>query len=106
MHHRLVLLWRPTMAMAKINISIPDGLLDDVDEAAAWLKRSRSGVIQEAAAAYVTQVREERAAAERAADIEASRRGMRSLAAELEPFDGTATVRADRDGHGRKAGDA
>ncbi len=94
------------MAMAKINISIPDGLLDELDEAATWLKRSRSGVIQEAAAVYVAQVREERAAAERAADIESSRRGMRTLARDLEPFDGTAAVRADRDGHGRKAGEA
>jgi metal-responsive CopG/Arc/MetJ family transcriptional regulator len=92
--------------MAKVNISIPDGLLDDVDEAASWLKRSRSGVIQEAAAVYVAKIREERAAAERTADIGAARRELKILAHELEPFDGTAAVRADRDGHGREAGQA
>lgn len=92
------------MAMAKINVSIPDGLLDEVDEAATWLKRSRSSLIQEAAAAYVAQLREERAAAERDADITSARRGIRELARDLEPFDGTAAVRADRDSHGREAG--
>lgn len=90
--------------MAKVNISIPDGLLDDVDETASWLKRSRSGVIQEATAVYVAKIREERAEAERVADIEAARREMKGLAPQLESFDGTAAVRADRDGHGRKAG--
>ena len=92
--------------MAKVNISIPDGLLDDVDEAASWLKRSRSGVIQEAAAAYVAKIREERAEAERTADIEAARRELAVLARGLDPFDGTLAVRSDRDGHGRKAGQA
>ena len=92
------------MAMAKVNISLPDGLLDDIDELAAWLKRSRSGLIQEASALYVAQLREERAAEERQADIKAARRGLSRLGEELEPFDGTAAVRADRDGHGRKAG--
>jgi len=73
------------MAMAKINISIPDGLLDEVDEAATWLKRSRSSLIQEAAAAYVAQLREERAAAERDADITSARRGIRELARDWNP---------------------
>lgn len=92
------------MAMAKVNISLPDGLLDDIDELAGWLKRSRSGIIQEASAMYVAQLREERAAEERRADIKTARRSLGKLAEELEPFDGTAAVRADRDGHGRKAG--
>lgn len=92
------------MAMAKINISVPDGLLEDVDELASWLKRSRSGFIQEATAHYVAQLREERAEAERRADIASARKAMGKLAEELESFNGTAAVRADRDGHGRKAG--
>lgn len=92
------------MAMAKVNISLPDGLLDDIDELASWLKRSRSGLIQEASALYVAQLREERAAEERRADIARARRDLGKLADELEPFDGTAAVRTDRDSHGRKAG--
>lgn len=92
------------MAMAKINISIPDGLLEDIDEMADWLKRSRSGIIQEASAMYVMQLREQREAEERQADIGAARREMKRLAKDLEAFDGTAAVRADRDGHGRRAG--
>ena len=92
------------MAMAKINISMPDGLLDDIDEIASWLKRSRSGIIQEASAVYVAQLREERKAEERKADIAAARNEMHRLARTLEPFDGTAAVRADRDSHGRKTG--
>lgn len=92
------------MAMAKINISMPDGLVDDIDEIATWLKRSRSGIIQEASAMYVSMLHDQRAAEERQADIEAARREMKKLAPELEAFDGTATVRSDRDGHGRKAG--
>ena len=91
------------MAMAKVNISLPDGLLDDIDELAAWLKRSRSGIIQEASAMYVMQLREQREAEERRTDIKTARREMKRLAKDLEAFDGTAAVRADRDGHGRKA---
>lgn len=88
------------MAMAKINISLPDGLLDDVDELAAWLKRSRSGLIQEATAQYVAQLREEQAAEERRRDISRAIKGMAKLAEELPAFDGTATIRRDRDrGH-------
>ncbi|MDO8846767.1 MAG: ribbon-helix-helix protein, CopG family [Coriobacteriia bacterium] len=92
------------MAMAKINISMPDGLVEDLDEIAAWLKRSRSGIIQEASAMYVTMLHEQRAAEERQADIGTARREMKKLAKDLGAFDGTAAVRADRDGHGRKAG--
>ena len=92
------------MAMAKINVSIPDGLLDDVDELAAELKRSRSGIVQEATALYVARIREERAAEARRTDIASARKEMSKLASELEPFDGTAAVRADRDRGGRKAG--
>lgn len=88
------------MAMAKINISLPDGLLDDVDELAAWLKRSRSGLIQEATAEYVAHLREELAAEQRRSDINKAIKGMAKLAEELPAFDGTAAIRKDRDrGH-------
>lgn len=92
------------MAMAKVNVSLPDGLLDDIDELAARLKRSRSGIVQEATALYVARIREEREEAERRRSIRESIEGMATLARELEPFDATAAIRAERDRDGRKAG--
>ena len=91
--------------MAKVNVSIPDALLEDVDALAASLGRSRSGFVQEATALYVARVRDEQAAEERRRDIEEAIAGMREIAKHLEPFDSTAAIRADRDRGGRKAGD-
>jgi metal-responsive CopG/Arc/MetJ family transcriptional regulator len=93
------------MAMAKVNVSLPDGLLNDVDELATQLKRSRSGIVQEATALYVARLREERAEAERRESIRGARKGMAKLAGELEPFDAATAIRADRDRDGRKAGE-
>ena len=92
------------MAMAKVNISIPDGLLDEVDALAAELKRSRSGIVQEATAEYVARVRREQAEEQRQHDISRAVEGMAELAVELEAFDGTATIRKDRDRDGRGRG--
>jgi metal-responsive CopG/Arc/MetJ family transcriptional regulator len=83
--------------MAKINISIPDELLADVDALAAELERSRSGLVAEATARYVTSVKDERAESERRARIDEAMTEMRRIAAEIEPFDSTAAIRADRD---------
>lgn len=83
--------------MAKVNVSLPDELLEQVDELAAELDRSRSGLVQEATAQYVARMLEERAAAERRASIEHAIAGMRGLSAKVGPFDGTAAIRADRD---------
>jgi metal-responsive CopG/Arc/MetJ family transcriptional regulator len=83
--------------MAKVNVSLPDELLEQVDELAAELDRSRSGLVQEATAQYVAHVREVRAAAERRASIEEAIAGMRSLSAKVADFDAAAAIRADRD---------
>ncbi len=91
--------------MAKVNVSLPDELLDEVDELAASLNRSRSGLVQEATALYVAQARDRRAEAERVRSIKAAREDMRELGKHLAPFDSTASIRADRDRNGRKAGD-
>jgi metal-responsive CopG/Arc/MetJ family transcriptional regulator len=91
--------------MAKINISIPDALLAEVDSLAAALHESRSGLVQEAAARYVASVREEIARTERRASIERALASARALSEQVEPFDSTAAIRADRDRAGRKAGD-
>jgi metal-responsive CopG/Arc/MetJ family transcriptional regulator len=91
--------------MAKVNVSLPDSLLDEVDELATSLGRSRSGFVQEATALYVTQVRDAQAAEERRRSIQEAIDGMRELAKHIEPFDSTAAIRADRNRDGRKAGD-
>lgn len=91
--------------MAKVNVSLPDSLLNEVDELATSLGRSRSGFVQEATALYVTHVRDEQAAEERRRSIQEAIAGMRELAKHIEPFDSTAAIRADRDRDGRKAGD-
>jgi metal-responsive CopG/Arc/MetJ family transcriptional regulator len=83
--------------MAKVNVSLPDGLLADVDELAHELGRSRSGLVQEATATYVTRLRDERAAAERRAEIHAAFEDMRKLSVRFGNFDSTAVIRADRD---------
>lgn len=90
--------------MAKVNVSLPDKLLEDVDAIAASLHRSRSGLVQEATSLYVARVRKEQELEERRRSIQASIQGMRELAGELEPFDSTEAIRADRDSDGRKAG--
>ncbi|MDO8963420.1 MAG: ribbon-helix-helix protein, CopG family [Coriobacteriia bacterium] len=93
--------------MAKVNVSIPDELLEQVDAIAADLHRSRSGLVQEATAQYVARVQDERAREERRESIERAIAGARALA-ELIPDgeDGTTIIRRDRDtDHGRISND-
>lgn len=86
--------------MAKINISLPDSLLADVDALAAELERSRSGFVAEATARYVATVRDERAEAERRTRIDRAIADARTIAEKFGAFDGTALVREDREsGH-------
>ena len=90
--------------MAKVNVSIPDDLLHDVDEIAAELNYSRSGFVAEATAQYLERKREEIAAEERRRSIEAAMRSARQIAARMpDGPDLTSIIRADRDsnwGHG------
>lgn len=84
--------------MAKINVSLPDELLETVDSLAAELHRSRSGLVAEATARYVTRLREEQAAEERRASILEAMEGMRELAKHVPPgMDTTEIIRRDRD---------
>ena len=83
--------------MAKINISIPDELLADVDALAAELERSRSGLVAEATARYVASVRDERAEAERRARIDQAMAEAQAIGRKVGSFDSTAAIRADRD---------
>ena len=92
--------------MAKINISIPDELLGDVDELAAELARSRSGLVAEATARYVTAIREEQAAAKRRERIDRAIASAGDIARTFGTLDGTASVREDRDGGHRTESDS
>jgi len=91
--------------MAKVNISLPDELLEQVDELARELETSRSGLIQEASARYVTAALEERARIERERSIDEAIAIARELSKQIEPFDTEAAIRADRDRDGRKIGE-
>ncbi len=85
--------------MAKVNVSLPDELLKDVDALAEELNRSRSGLVQEATAHYVADVREQRAIARRRVEIEGAMAEARKLASLVpDGEDTTASIRRDRDG--------
>jgi metal-responsive CopG/Arc/MetJ family transcriptional regulator len=90
--------------VAKINISIPDELLADVDALASELARSRSGLVAEATAHYVASIHEDRAEAERRARIDRAMGDARKVAARFGAFDGTSVVREDRNGDHRTGG--
>jgi len=91
--------------MAKVTISIPDDLLAEVDALAAELNESRSGLVQEATASYVTAVAENRSQAERRERIERAIESARARAERVGTWDTTAAIRADRDRDGRRAGE-
>ena len=85
--------------MAKVNISLPDELLDDVDELASELSESRSGFVREATARYVAHVQTERAEEARRARIDSAMRSAREIAEQI-PASGPSAedlVRRDRD---------
>ena len=88
--------------MAKINISLPDGLLDEIDGLVAELHRSRSGFVAEASARYVANLRAESAERERREQIGRAIRAAREIAKRVPPGrDTTEIIREDRDtGHG------
>lgn len=84
--------------MAKINVSIPDELLAEVDAIASEFKRSRSGLVAEATARYVASVTAERAAREREASIRAAMASMREIAKRVPPGPPVEEIiRRDRD---------
>ena len=58
------------MAVYKVNISLPEDLVSEIDEAANALGLSRSGFIAEASSRYVTDVRELTAEERRRKDIQ------------------------------------
>lgn len=84
--------------MAKVNVSIPDDLLVQVDAIAHALHRSRSGLVQEATAQYVARVNDETARAERRRSIESAMTTAREIAGRVpDGEDTTEIIRRDRE---------
>lgn len=87
--------------MAKINVSMPDALLGEVDALADEAHVSRSGFVAKATARYVTELREERAEAERRERIHRAIEGLKRISKGVGELDATAAIRWDRD-HGHE----
>jgi len=96
------------VAVYKVNVSLPEELVSEIDEAAGALGLSRSGFIAEASARYVSDVRNLSAEEQRRKDIDRARATFRRIGAKLPP--GTvdemiAFTRAERDRGWRREGD-
>ena len=66
--------------MGKINISLPDGLLEEIDRRADAAGATRSGFLQDAAAHYLTALDKEAARSARERRMSRALEKMRSLA--------------------------
>jgi hypothetical protein len=81
-----------------LNITIPDGLLEEIDQAASDIGETRSGFLQEAGARYVTAITEKRRLLKRAEGIKLAQRRAHELGERLAPGpDGASLVRELRD---------
>ena len=66
--------------MGKINISLPDGMLEEIDRRAGASGSTRSGFLRDAAAHYLTALDDEAARSARARRVGKALQKMRSLA--------------------------
>jgi hypothetical protein len=84
--------------MAKVNISLPDGLLDEVNRRADASDTTRSGFLQEAAARYIASLDQEAENLARSRRVEAAAAKMREIGSRI-PADpsGADLVRRFRD---------
>jgi predicted DNA-binding protein len=88
------------MAAYKVNISLPEGLVERIDEAALELGMTRSGFVAEASARYVADVNNLGTEELRRRDIQRARATWQRIGATLPPGaieDMIAQVRRDRD---------
>jgi hypothetical protein len=84
--------------MAKVNISLPDGLLDEVDRRADAAHTTRSAFMQEAAARYITSLDREAESAARSERIGSAIAKMHAVGARIpRKADGTEAIRHFRD---------
>ena len=88
--------------MAKINVSIPDALLEEIDALAEQAHSSRSGFVAEATARYVAELNEERARVERMQSIDRALERATLIGERFGTFDAAGSVREDRDRDGRR----
>jgi metal-responsive CopG/Arc/MetJ family transcriptional regulator len=88
------------MAVYKVNVSLPEELVERIDETADELGLSRSGFIAEASSRYVADIRELSAEEQRRKDIARAIDGFKRVR-EGSPvdfeFDYVAQIRADRE---------
>ena len=85
--------------MARVNIIIPDRLLDTLDKAAEEEKMSRSGLIQEATRRLLEERRLEQEALARKKKMERAASKMDRLAEKFGKWDGVKSIRHIRDHH-------
>ena len=71
------------MTKYKVNVSLPEQLVSEIDEVAAELGTSRSGFIAEASARYVADLRNLTAEERRRKDIERARATFKRIGATL-----------------------
>lgn len=83
--------------MGKVNISLPDALLEEVDDRARATRTTRSGFLQEAAAHYLATLDEKSARETREKRRSAALDKMRSIAPAVGAPDGAKTIRELRD---------
>ncbi len=83
--------------MARVNNIMQDDLLEEIDKAATQDNLSRSGLLQEAARAYLDRRRHQREAAERKSKMEKAAVEMDRLAEKSGKWDGVKILRHFRD---------
>jgi hypothetical protein len=83
--------------MARVNVIIPDRLLDTLDKTAAEEKMSRSGLIQEATRRYLEERRLAHEALTRKKKMERAASKMDRLAEKFGKWNGVRIVRQFRD---------
>jgi metal-responsive CopG/Arc/MetJ family transcriptional regulator len=85
------------MTMARVNVIIPDRLLETLDQSAEDEKMSRSGLIQEAVRRYLHERRLEQESLARRKKMERAASKMDRLANKLGKWNGVGIIRQFRD---------
>ena len=89
------------MATYKVNVSLPPGLVAQIDEVAAELGLSRSGFIAEASARYVADVKSLSAEEKRKREFDEALAHMREIGKKIpKDVDYMAIIRQFRERHG------
>ncbi len=84
--------------MVRVNITVPDGLLDEIDRAATEIGKTRSAFLQEAGARYIASIDEERERTARAERIGSAMAKMRGVAEHMPAgVDGAEIIRRFRE---------